>query len=78
MCQCSVDMAKGLGGFQFLGSRFTAGKRKIIKKSFYNIVLVVRKKDDRNKKTSHLILEMTMNEAFIWLFGLCFIDQKNY
>ena len=30
-------------------------------------VLVVRKKDDRNKKTSHLILEMSMNEAFIWL-----------
>ena len=32
-------------------------------------VLVVRKKDDRNKKTSYLILEMSMNEAFIWLSG---------
>ena len=41
-------------------------------------VLVVRKKDDRNEKTSHLILEMSMNEAFIWLSGLRFIDQKKY
>ena len=39
-------------------------------------VLVVRKKDDRNKKTSHLILEMSMNEAFIWLSGHRFIDRK--
>ena len=29
------------------------------------------------KKTSHLILEMSMNEAFIWLSGLCFIDKNN-
>ena len=33
------------------------------------MVLVVRKKDDHNKNTSHLILEMSMNEAFIWLSG---------
>ena len=39
--------------------------------------LAGRKKDDRNKKTSHLILEMSMNGAFIWLSGLRFIDQKN-
>ena len=33
--------------------------------------LVVQKKDDcNNKKNSHLILEMSMNEAFIWLSGL--------
>ena len=25
---------------------------------------------------THLILEMSMNEAFIWLSGLCFIDKK--
>ena len=36
------------------------------------------KKDDRNTKTSHLIFEMSMNEAFIWLSGLHFIDKKNY
>ena len=30
------------------------------------------------KKTSHLILEMSMNEAFIWLSGLHFIDKKIY
>ena len=41
-------------------------------------VLVVQKKDDRNKKTSHLFLEISMNEAFIWLSGLCFIDNKKY
>ena len=35
-----------------------------------------RKKDDRNKKTSHLILEMSTNEAFIWLSGHRFIDRK--
>ena len=29
-------------------------------------------------KTSHLILEMSMNEAFIWLSGLRFIDNINY
>ena len=39
-------------------------------------VLVVQKKDDRNKKTSHLILEMSMNEAFIWLSGHHFIYRK--
>ena len=39
-------------------------------------VLVVRKKDDRNKKTSHLILKMSMNEAFIWLSGHRFIDRE--
>ena len=36
----------------------------------------VQKKDDRNKKTSHLILEMSMNEAFIWLSGHRFIDRE--
>ena len=36
--------------------------------------LIVRKKDDRNKKTSHLILDMSMRKAFIWLSGLRFID----
>ena len=40
------------------------------------MVLVVRKKDDRNKNTSHLILEMSMNEAFIWLSGHRFIDRE--
>ena len=40
--------------------------------------LVVQKKDDRIKKTSHLILEKSMNEAFIWLSGLRFIDKQNY
>ena len=39
-------------------------------------VLVVRKKDDHNKKTSHLILEMSMNEAFIWLSGHRIIDRE--
>ena len=39
-------------------------------------VLVVRKKDDRNNKTSHLILKMSMNEAFIWLSGHRFIDRE--
>ena len=39
-------------------------------------VLVVRKKDDYNKKTSHLILEMSMNEAFIWLSGHRIIDRE--
>ena len=39
-------------------------------------VLVVQKKDDRDKKTSHLILEMSMNEAFIWLSGHRFIDVQ--
>ena len=38
--------------------------------------LVVRKKDDRNKKTSHLILKVSMNEAFIWLSGHRFIDRE--
>ena len=38
--------------------------------------VVVRKKDDHNKKTSHLILEMSMNEAFIWLSGHCIIDRE--
>ena len=40
------------------------------------MVLVVRKNDDRNKKTSHLILEMSMNEACIWLCGHHFIDRE--
>ena len=40
------------------------------------MVLVVRKKDDRNKKTSHLILEMSMNEVYIWLSGHRFIDRE--
>ena len=40
------------------------------------MVLVVRKKDDHNKKTSHLILEMSMNEAFIWLSGHRIIDRE--
>ena len=41
------------------------------------MVLVVRKKDDHNKKkTSHLILEMSMDEAFIWLSGHRFIDRE--
>ena len=39
-------------------------------------VLVMRKKDDRNNKTSHLIFEMSMNEAFIWLSGHRFIDRE--
>ena len=38
--------------------------------------LIVRKKDDRNKKISHLILEMSMRKAFIWLSGLHLIDKK--
>ena len=36
-------------------------------------VLVVGKKDDRNKKK---ILKMSMNEAYIWLSGLRFIDTE--
>ena len=40
------------------------------------MVLVVRKKDDHNKKTSHLILKMPMNEAFVWLSGHRFIDRE--
>ena len=41
--------------------------------------LVVWKKDNRNKKkNSHLILEMSMNEAFIWLSGLRFNDNNFY
>ena len=36
----------------------------------------MRKKDDHNKKTSHLIIEMSMNEAFIWLSGHRFIDRE--
>ena len=40
------------------------------------MVLVVRKKDDNNNKTSHLILEMSMNEAFIWLSGHRIIDRE--
>ena len=39
-------------------------------------LLVVRKKDDHNKKTSHLILKMSMNEAFIWLSGHRIIDRE--
>ena len=39
-------------------------------------LLVVRKKDNHNKKTSHLILEMSMNEAFIWLSGHRIIDRE--
>ena len=39
-------------------------------------VQVVWKKDDHNKKTSHLILEMSMNEAFIWLSGHRIIDRE--
>ena len=39
------------------------------------LATVVWKKDDRNKKTSHLILEMSMNKAFIWLSGHRFIDR---
>ena len=35
------------------------------------MVLVVRKKDDHN-----LILEMSMNEAFIWLSGHRIIDRE--
>ena len=42
----------------------------------YHVHVVVRKKDHRNKKTSHLILEMSMNEAFIWLSGHRFIDRE--
>ena len=38
--------------------------------------VVVRKKDDHNKKTSHLILEMSMNEAFIWLSRHRIIDRE--
>ena len=38
--------------------------------------VVVRKKDDHNKKTSLLILEMSMNEAFIWLSGHRIIDRE--
>ena len=38
-------------------------------------VLVVRKKDDHNKKTSHLILKMSMNEAFIWLTEKCLMAR---
>ena len=30
----------------------------------------------KNKKTSHLILEMSMNEVFIWLSGHRFIDRE--
>ena len=41
-----------------------------------HVHVVVRKKDHRNKKTSHLILEMSMNEAFIWLSGHRFIDRE--
>ena len=37
----------------------------------------MRKKDDHNKKTSHLILEMSMNEAFIWLSRHRIIDREN-
>ena len=37
-------------------------------------VLVVRKKDDRNKKASHLILEMSVRKAFIWLSGHRFTE----
>ena len=36
----------------------------------------MRKKDDHNKKTSHLILEMSMNGAFIWLSGHRIIDRE--
>ena len=39
-------------------------------------VLVVRKKDDHNKKTSHLLLEMSMNEAFISLSGHRIIGRE--
>ena len=41
-----------------------------------HVHVVVRKKDDHNKKTSHLILEMSMNEAFIWLSGHRIIDRE--
>ena len=37
---------------------------------------VANRKDDRNKKTSHLILKISMNEAFIWFSGLRFFDKK--
>ena len=40
------------------------------------MVQVVRKKDDHNKKSSHLILEMSMNEVFIWLSGHRIIDRE--
>ena len=40
------------------------------------MVLVVQKKEDPNKKTSDLILEMSMNEVFIWLSGHRFIDRE--
>ena len=33
------------------------------------MVLVVRKKDDHNKKNSHLILEMSMNEGVYLVVG---------
>ena len=39
-------------------------------------VLVVRKKDDHNKKSSHLIIKMSMNEALIWLSGHRIIDRE--
>ena len=38
--------------------------------------LILPKKDDRNKKTSYLILKMSMKKAFIWVSGLSFIDKK--
>ena len=38
------------------------------------MVLFVQKKDDHNNKI--LILDMSMNEAFIWLSGHHFIDKE--
>ena len=41
-----------------------------------HVHVVVQKKDDRNRKTSHLIFKMSMNEAFIRLSEHCFIDRE--
>ena len=56
----------------------STGCRSIIGRCFgaCNSTSCAEERRPQYKKTSHLILEMSMNEVFIWLSGLRFIDKK--